>query len=83
MSVLSPAPEFSSLTRFSGSIGGGAKLSLSEALSARLGLRFMPVYINSSSSGYGTCDPWYGCYTYYDSNYLYQWDFYTGLSFRF
>ena len=83
VSVLSPAPEFSSLTRFSGSIGGGAKLSLSEALSARLGLRFMPVYINSSSSGYGYCDPWYGCYTYYDSNYLYQWDFYTGLSFRF
>jgi hypothetical protein len=49
----------------------------------RLGLRFMPVYLNSTSSGYAYCDPWYGCYTYYDSNYLNQWDVHTGLTFRF
>lgn len=83
MSILTPAPQFSTLTRFSGSVGGGAKLSLSDALSTRLGIRFMPIYINSTSTGYGYCDPWYGCYTYYDSNYINQWDAYTGLTFRF
>lgn len=83
VSILTPAPEFSTLTRFSGSVGGGAKFRLSNALGARLGLRFMPVYLNATSTGYTTCDPWYGCYTYYDSNYLYQWDAYTGLTYRF
>ncbi len=83
MSILTPAPQLSTLTRFSGSVGGGAKYTLSDALSLRLGLRFMPIYINSTSTGYGYCDPWYGCYTYYDSNYIYQWDVHTGLTFRF
>jgi len=83
VSILTPAPQFSTLTRFSGSIGGGAKVYLSDAMGLRLGFRFMPVYLNSSSSGYGYCDPWYGCYTYYDSNYLYQWDLHTGLTLRF
>ncbi len=83
MSILTPAPQFSTLTRFSGSIGGGAKYTLSDALGLRLGLRFMPIYLNSTSSGYGYCDPWYGCYTYYNSNYLNQFDAYTGLTFRF
>ena len=83
LSILTPAPQFSTLTRFSGSVGGGVKYHLSDAMGLRLGLRFMPVYINSSSTGYGYCDPWYGCYTYYDSNYLYQWDAHTGLTLRF
>lgn len=83
VTILTPAPQFSTMTRFSGSIGGGAKFRLSDALGARLGIRFMPVYVNATSSGYTTCDPWYGCYTYYDSNYLLQWDAYTGLTYRF
>jgi parvulin-like peptidyl-prolyl isomerase len=83
VSVLTPAPQFSTLTRFSGSVGGGAKIVLSDSLGARLGFRFMPVYVNSTSAGYGYCDPWYGCYTYYDSSFIYQWDGHTGLSFRF
>ncbi len=83
MSILTPAPQFSTLTRFSGSVGGGVKYFHSDKLGLRLGLRFMPIYINSSSSGYGYCDPWYGCYTYYNSNYINQFDAYTGLTFRF
>jgi hypothetical protein len=83
MSILTPAPQFSTLTRFSGSVGGGVKYFHSDKLGLRLGLRFMPIYVNSTSSGYGYCDPWYGCYTYYDSNFIYQWDLHTGLSFRF
>lgn len=83
MSILTPAPQFSTLTRFSGSVGGGVKYFHSDKLGLRLGLRFMPIYVNSTSSGYGYCDPWYGCYTYYDSNYINQFDAYTGLTFRF
>lgn len=83
-SILSPStPRFDTLVRFSGSVGGGAKLYFSDLFAARLGIRFMPVYINSTSTGWGYCDPWWGCYTYYDSNYLNQWDAYTGLTFRF
>ncbi len=83
LSILNPAPQFSTLTRFSGSVGGGVKYQVSDGLGVRLGLRFMPIYVNSTSSGYGYCDPWYGCYTYYDSNYINQFDVYTGLTFRF
>lgn len=81
-SYLTLGSGFDDVLRFSGSVGGGAKFLLSDALSARLGLRFMPVYLNSTSS-YTTCDPWYGCYSYWDSNYLLQWDLHTGLTLRF
>ncbi len=83
VSILTPAPQFSTVTRFSGSVGGGAKFRLTEAMGARLGVRFMPIYLNSTSSGYGYCDPWYGCYTYYDSSFVNQFDVHTGLTFRF
>ncbi len=83
VTVLTPSPEFSALTRFSASIGGGAKFRISDAIGAKAGLRFMPIYIASSNSGYAYCDPWYGCYTYWNGNYLYQTDFSLGLTFRF
>ena len=83
-SIIAPSsPQFDALVRFSGSVGGGAKLYFSDLLGARLGVRFMPVYINSTSTGWGYCDPWWGCYTYYDSNYLNQFDAHAGLIFRF
>jgi len=82
-SILNPTSPFDTLVRFSGSVGGGAKLYFSDLFAARLGIRFMPVYINSTSTGWGYCDPWWGCYTYYDSNYLNQWDAYSGLTLRF
>jgi parvulin-like peptidyl-prolyl isomerase len=83
LSILTPAPQFSTLTRFSGSVGGGVKYFHSDKLGLRLGVRFMPIYVNSTSTGYGYCDPWYGCYTYYNSNYINQFDAYTGLTYRF
>lgn len=79
---LSPDGPLEDLTRLSASVGGGAKLLLSNALGARLGFRFMPVYLNSTSA-YSTCDPWFGCYSYWDSSYLFQWDFHTGFTLRF
>jgi parvulin-like peptidyl-prolyl isomerase len=82
-SILTPSPEFSKLTRFSGSIGGGIKYYFADHFGARLGIRWMPVYINSKSAGYGYCSPYYGCYTYFGSNYLSQGDAYTGLILKF
>jgi hypothetical protein len=83
VSVVTPAPQYSTLTRFSASIGGGAKVAMSDRLGARFGVRFMPIYINSTGSGYVSCSPYYGCYEYYNTNYLYQWDFHAGLILKF
>lgn len=77
--ILTPSPEFSKVTRFSGSFGGGIKYYFADHVGARLGIRWLPVYLNSKSAGYGTCSPIYGCYTYYGSNFLSQGDAYTGL----
>lgn len=83
VSLLNPSPEYSSLTRFSGSIGGGAKFQISDKVGVKLGLRWMPVYLSSQDSGYYWCDPYWGCYEYYDSNYLYQTDASVGVTIKF
>ena len=82
-SILNPSGNFETLTRFSMSLGGGAKFQLSDKVGIRLGARWMPVYINSSDSGYYWCDPYWGCYEYYDTNYLNQFDTHLGVSFKF
>ena len=43
----------------------------------------MPVYINSTNSGFSTCSPYYGCYPYYGTNYLSQGDAAAALLARF
>ncbi len=83
VTVLAPSPGFDEIVRFSGSVGAGIKYYLGDHFGLRLGARWMPVYINSSSSGGSTCDPVYGCYTWYGTNYLNQGDAYGGLIFRF
>ena len=83
VTILTPAPEFSTLTRFSASVGGGIKFYVSDHLGARFGMRWMPVYINSTNSGFSTCSPYYGCYTYYGTNYLSQGDAAAALLMRF
>jgi len=81
--ILSPSDSnFNSMTRFSGSLGGGAKIYASDNIGVKLGARWMPVYINSSDSGYYSCG-YYGCYTYYNTNYLNQFDLSAGLIIRF
>jgi len=81
--ILNPSKDFDTLTRFSMSLGGGGKLQISENVGLRLGVRWMPVYINSSDSGYYWCDPYWGCYEYYDTNYLNQFDTHLGLIIKF
>ena len=77
------SPGFPTLSRFSASIGGGIKYYLADHFGLRLGARWLPVYVNSASSGYAYCDPLYGCYDYYNTNYLNQGDAYGGLILRF
>ena len=82
--LLTPAPPFSDLLRFSLSIGGGVKYWPTDHFGARLGLRWMPVYLNSTTSGPTTCDPLYGCYYYYyDTMLLSQGDAHIGVMFKF
>jgi hypothetical protein len=81
--ILSPTAPYSALTRFSLSVGGGMKYWLTDHIGARLGIRWMPVYLNSSSAGYSYCDPFYGCYPYWYNNYLSQGDAQTGLIWKF
>jgi len=82
-SILGPSGDFDTLTRFSMTLGCGAKFRISDKVGVRLGARWMPVYINSSDSGYYWCDPYWGCYEYYDTNYLNQFDTHVGISFKF
>lgn len=81
--VLTPSPEFNTIWRFSASVGGGIKYYFADHFGLRAGARWMPVYINSSASGGGYCDPIYGCYAWYGTNYLNQGDAYGGLIVRF
>jgi len=67
---------FSSLSRFSGNFGGGAKIYLSDRIGIRLEGRFYGTYISSSTS---YCDPFW-CYGY--TNSLYQFDVSAGLIIR-
>ena len=83
VTILTPSPGFPTLSRFSASIGGGIKYYLADHFGLRLGARWLPVYVNSASSGYAYCDPLYGCYDYYNTNYLNQGDAYGGLILRF
>jgi opacity protein-like surface antigen len=68
---------FSSLSRFSGNIGGGVKIFFSDNIGVRLEGRFYGTYINSTTS---YCDPFW-CYGY--NNSLYQFDVSAGLIIRF
>ena len=81
--TINPSNGFDSLTRFSMSLGGGGKFQISDNVGIRVGLRWMPVYVNSSDTGYYWCDPYWGCYQYYDTNYLNQIDTHLGVSFKF
>lgn len=80
---LTPSPAFSTLTRFSGSIGGGIKYYLADHFGLRAGARWLPVYIHSSGGGSSACNAVYGCYDTYETNILSQGDAYGGLILRF
>lgn len=82
-SIVNPPSQFEGITRFSMSLGGGAKFNFSENVGLKAGVRWMPVYIGSSDTGYWYCDPYWGCWEMYDSHYLNQVDTSLGLIIRF
>lgn len=82
-SIVNPPRDFDTLTRFSMSLGGGAKLSFSENVGLKAAVRWMPIYVGSTETGYYWCDPYWGCWEMYDSHYLNQVDTSLGLVIRF
>lgn len=82
-SIVNPPKDFDTLTRFSISLGGGAKFAFSENVGLKAAVRWMPIYIGSTDTGSYWCDPYWGCWEMYDSHYLNQVDTSLGLSIRF
>ena len=75
-------PNVSGETRFSWSIGGGAKVMFRENIGLRLQAKWAPTYINTTSGGLW-CDWWGFCYMIPVSNYMSQGEFTGGIFFRF
>ena len=69
-------------TKFSTTWGGGVKVFPGGKLGARFGVRWTPTYIKTDSDGYW-CDPYWGCYTYGDSDYSHQFEMLAGAIYRF
>jgi hypothetical protein len=75
-------PNVSGETRFSWSIGGGAKVMAGEKIGFRFQAKWTPTYISTSSGGVW-CDFWGYCYVIPVSNYMNQGEFTGGIFFRF
>jgi len=75
-------PNANSSTQFSWQIGAGVKKMTSDNVGIRLQAAYAPSYLTESNDGYW-CDPYYGCYTYPNPQYLDQWEFSLGLVKRF
>lgn len=83
VTLLSPSPELSTLSRFSASVGGGVKYFVADHFGLRLGARWMPVYVNSPEGPFEVCRDQLGCTTYYGTSLVSQGDAYGGLILRF
>jgi opacity protein-like surface antigen len=71
----------SSRTAFSYSLGGGVKYYVTRHLGFRGDIRYLPTY--GSSSYYGYCDPFFGCYTAKSPNFLNRGSFTGGVIIHF
>ena len=68
--------------QFSTTWGGGVKFYLNENFGFSLDVKWTPTYVKSDPSGYW-CDPYWGCYTTSDADYVNQWKFGGTLLARF
>ena len=75
-------PNSSSASKFSWQIGAGVKKMTSDTVGFKLQAAYAPSYLTEDNDGYW-CDPFYGCYTYPDPQYLDQWEFSLGIVKRF
>ena len=74
--------DYGSATKFSWQLGAGVKKMTSDTVGFRLQAAYAPSYLTDDYDGYW-CDPYYGCYTYPDPQYLDQWEFSLGIVKRF
>ena len=72
---------YDSQTEFTWALGLGVKREVNEKVALRVQTRYTPTYLSTNQDGYW-CDPYYGCYSVVDSNFLDQWDFTGGLVFN-
>ena len=77
-----PNVNSSSRTQFTWQLGAGVKKMMSDTMGLRLQAAYAPSYLTESNDG-TWCDPYYGCYTYPNPQYLDQWEFSLGLVKRF
>jgi hypothetical protein len=70
-------------TEFSTTWGGGFKMYPNDgAIGLKLAIRWTPTYVKTDPDGYW-CDPYWGCTTYGDPDYIHQVEFMGGVSYRF
>ena len=74
--------ERGSASKFSWQLGAGVKKMTSDTVGFKLQAAYAPSYLTEDNDGYW-CDPFYGCYTYPDPQYLDQWEFSLGIVKRF
>ena len=74
---------FKARTRFSPTIGTGAKFYLrSRKYGVNVGVRWTPTYLRSSSEGFW-CDPYWGCFLADNDQFAHQLEIGAGLQVRF
>jgi hypothetical protein len=69
-------------TKFATNVGGGVKLMFSPHVGAKVGVRWTPTYITSTSGGMW-CDPFYGCWPVANAHYANAFDTFGAVLFRF
>jgi hypothetical protein len=72
----------SGVSRFSTTIGVGAKVYGKGPVGGRFGLQWTPTYIKSDATGYW-CDPYWGCYLVGNAQYANQFTLDGGVTIRF
>ena len=60
--------------QFSSTLGAGVKIYPSPRVGVKLGVRWVPTYIKSDSTGWW-CDPYWGCYVTSDPQFSNQFQF--------
>ena len=77
-----PSRTVTGLTKFSWALGAGVKAYMSPHAGIRAGVRWVPTYIKTDSTGWW-CDPFYGCFPTGNVQYANQFEMSGGLTFRF
>jgi len=78
---LSPDADLEGVTKFSYTVGAGAKIPVNEHAGARVQFRLTPTYVSEEAALF--CDIFGFCYVVGVADYAYQWELTGGVTFRF